>query len=666
MTNPLEQAPQQVEFLPPVDQDLLNKEASLVLRDYFQPDVDGIAEEIRKTPEPSLGYWEPCVRAYANSGRAPDLDRPVYEEEARKKAPEERNAFDKFVLGVGMSPPEDVQAPEGSHLTTYGYYKDTGKRLRAAIEEGKVPEGFEDPALLEKATDFLLARGVNQLFAQPDRANVDLDTALTVYRQATEHIPGFNSQNAGSNLLVRTGIASRAILKAESPHFAQNRSAGREQAAQILQIASEVEAINHIRGNTTLTEMYERQAALDQELGLQESLDQKAQHNAEPKESTEAWPTEEQGTDEPGAYPEVITSLKATAPEKETTDNSTTTSPEAPVQPHQDTSTEQARQSVDEAFDGPQMVFEDTAGIEWERQPHNTVVRPNGPQPIWHTSPASSGEVEHVLVPADIRVEQRPSTGWPEGFEREPQIGDSKIDQFLTRVGQGLRRWSRANATHGSDARLKNKVGNAFSALGGLAKSKAGPSSTAAEMDARDAAEYAHIDAATAEGHTVSYDANGDAVVGTEPRPAKQTWRERRRARQQPRLAVEGQPAPQPEQRPQPQTAEDSRLEQLRQEMADRNARINRLDDHIAHNEQSLAIQEINNLPAEALQLPYATMINLEGAVREAWEVRLINETSRPGRRIPPPPPELIRTDAGRRAYEQRFPNRRTKLPWQK
>lgn len=679
MTAPQEHVPGQTEFLPPVDQELLNTEASLILRDYFQPDVDGIAAEIRQMPEPTYGYWEPSVREYANSDTAPNIDRFEYEDEARTKAPEERNAFDKFVLGVSSNPPEDVSAPEGSHLTPYGYYKDTGKRLVAALEEGRVPEGFEDPALLAKATDFLLARGVNQLFAQPSRANEDLQAALTLYRKATEHIPGFDYEQAGSGMLIRTGIACRAILMAESPHFAQG-SAGRQQAAEMLWVASEAIALDNIHRGITLTKRYERQAAYEQELAereLQQPQDKPTQQGAEA-----AWPTEEQDVDDdPSLYPKPLTSLKTIAPEQTTHDDSIEISsmdsdspqPEA-TYPTSDEAREQVTAALegedskddlndeDEPYIGPGAVFDHTDGTVWDRPDYNTVIDAEDPglrnahdYSAW--LPPVTEPTAHKLVPIDVRVEQRLSTGVAEQFEPEPKIGDSRLDSLLTGAGNGLKRWSRANATQNPDARLRNKVGKLFGAIGDAFKGKGESSSpmTTTELDARDQTEYARINDLLEGGHNVTYDANGNVVVDAEPRRRRPPTRaERRRARQAQREQAEAERA---QQANQPQTAAQSKVEEVRQQLEAANARRNRINDHLKHGEHDMVAQEVRNMPTrELLGLPAEIVANLGTNARELWEVRFVKEAKAP---YPPPYPQILRTEAGRQAYRERYPERK-------
>lgn len=645
MTNPLENAPQQVELLQPIDQALLDREAGLILHDHFQPSINEVAANLRKHPEPNYGYWEPCAKDY---GRRLDFklvdQRNQYENEARQKAPQQRDEFDKFVLGVSGNIPEDVCAPEGSHDTAFGYYNETGKRLLNALKEGRLPEGFEDPHLLEKATDFLLAKGVSQLLASPGGRSVDLKTAVALLREATERVPGFVPDTAGVDLLINTSINCKGVLEAESGQWAQTGSAGRAQVSEMLHAAAEVVAIDNIHIGSTWS-------------ALPDS------HESPQPETEPEWPTEEQETS--GPFPDVVTSLKGPEGNTPASDTSMDTPPMGiPIQkPESAVDTDEARQNVHAAFgsDDPrhpegQTVFKGTGGLDWERPAYNTVDIPNGPKPsspdtsLWQ-APGTQPETEHTLVPIDIRVDQQPSTGVAEQFEPENPIGTSKVDQFLTKAAAGLKRWYRASPTNNPDSRLKNKIAKGFSALGDVFKGKgeSRKSLTAAEMDARDEEEYARVDALLGEGNDVTYDANGNAVVNAEPRQPKPTRRQRRRAQKLANSAT-GQPV-------RPQTAAESKLEEVRQQMDAANARRDRINDHLNHGEHDMVAHEIRDMPTrELLGLPADIVANLDTNAREQWEVRFVREAKPP---YPPPHPQILRTEAGRQAYQDRYPNRK-------
>lgn len=214
-----------------------------------RPGIDAMARKVRSSQEPRYGYWEPYAKILGkDDSKKTRLLRDKFEPSARAKAPEARNGFDLFVLGTSHEVPEDVRAPEGTNLTPFGYYSQTGERLAEALQNGQLPEGFEDPTTIEKTTALLLARGLQGLSNRPAGRNPDLDAAIVIMKEATKRVPGFNPANAGLQRLHERSIGHVGILEAESPHWnVSGNAAGRNIARDALRAAEETITILYVQ-----------------------------------------------------------------------------------------------------------------------------------------------------------------------------------------------------------------------------------------------------------------------------------------------------------------------------------------------------------------------------------------------------------------------------------
>jgi len=222
------------ELLEPIDNTTLDPHV-----DWVHENITGVALGHMHTDGVS---WEPVARSLNGDDQAElGLFVDAYDKAARAKAPAERDGFDTFLLAMGNDRPDDIQAPEGSGLTAYGYYRETGDRIATALKMGKLPEGFEDVATLEKTTAYLLLRGLVNLSSQPDRSNPDMRAALAIMREATQRVPGFDPMNAGLwHLFGRSVIFGAALRVMPSVHL-QNH-AGRELAEQCMYTVENVMA----------------------------------------------------------------------------------------------------------------------------------------------------------------------------------------------------------------------------------------------------------------------------------------------------------------------------------------------------------------------------------------------------------------------------------------
>ena len=222
-----EQAPSEP-TLSEVDDTAIEIAAKDIKQHTTEPAIDRVAANVRQQPEPSRGYWGPYARALGEK----DLEtlrsmKAIADVEARAKAPEERTGFDLYVLGMSRDVPADVQAPAGSYLTPYGYYKDTGIRIAESLREGRVPEGFEDPKVLERAAALLVEDGLADFGTHPDSFSNELVAAADILRHATARVAGFNPAEAGLHQLYGRMISFAGILRAESGNHTISRG-GRE------------------------------------------------------------------------------------------------------------------------------------------------------------------------------------------------------------------------------------------------------------------------------------------------------------------------------------------------------------------------------------------------------------------------------------------------------
>jgi hypothetical protein len=222
-----------IELIAPIGDDEVEHVRKEVVREVMtKPEIDAQKPVVRslftresrpgyhEQYEPHGGYYEPIVRSFAKSAAKHRNEvRTEVSAEALAKDPADRTDYDDFILGQDQKTQKETRDPRKS------YYQ-VERRMLEDLQAGRMPADFRDVASLERATAYLIDDGLAYLGAPntSSHRSPQLMDAVSVLREATLRVPGFNPMNAGVDKLYGTATTLTAALSTESYHWGANRA----------------------------------------------------------------------------------------------------------------------------------------------------------------------------------------------------------------------------------------------------------------------------------------------------------------------------------------------------------------------------------------------------------------------------------------------------------